>query len=248
MSDADLLQPLDTGLLSHRAKERLQNAIIDGLFGDRLPSEVELARQLGVSRPTVRSALRSLEEDGLITRRRGIGTKINGHIVRAKLTLNRAVGFYDLIKEAGHEPAIAFTRIRPETASLEAATRLQCQPGADLISIDRLFLADGAPAISLVETIGKANLTVDAISDSDVSESIFTFADAYAVKHIDHTVVEIIPAIADRRLAKLLEVKGGDPLLHLLETHYSVENDLMMVSDIYVVDRFVRFCVVRRRT
>jgi GntR family transcriptional regulator len=247
MTEPDLLQPLDTGLLTHRAKERLKNAIIDGLFGDQLPSEVELARQLGVSRPTVRSALRSLEEEGLITRRRGIGTRVNNHIARAKLTLNRAVGFYDLIQEAGHEPAIAYTHVRTDAASLELATKLEAEPGAEVITIDRLFLADSAPAISVMEMILRANVTVSHLTDSDVAASIFTFADRYATKPIDHTVVEIAPAVADSRLAKLLRLKQGEPLLHLIETHYSVENDLMMVSSIHVVDRFIRFRVVRRR-
>ena len=47
--------------------------------GDRLPSEIELSQQLGISRPTLREALRHLEEEGTIVRRHGVGTFVAVH-------------------------------------------------------------------------------------------------------------------------------------------------------------------------
>lgn len=241
----DPLRPLDTDLLSVRVKERLQNGIIDGAFEGLLPSETELARQLGVSRPTVRNALQSLEEEGLITRRRGVGTLINPHVARVRLTLNRVVGFWDLIRDAGHEPSIAYTRLREAPADIELATRLECEPGDTLALIDRLFLADGEPAIAVTETIPRAELR-SPVSADEVAESIFVFAEQHAKHSIDHTVVEIVPAVADARLSELLGVDVGSPLLHLIETCYSRDNHLLMVALVHVVDRFVRFHLVRR--
>lgn len=241
------LKPLDTGLLPQRVKQILVDAIVDGAFDGLLPSEHELARQLAVSRPTVRGALRSLEEEGLVTRQRGIGTRVNPHIARARITLNRVVGFWDLIKEAGHTPSIAYTRIAREPASLDLAQKLGCETGAPLVIIDRLFLADGEPAIVLAEAVQRKDLRGD-VEPDDVHESIFAFADEYAAQPIDHTVVEIAPVVADAPLRDALGARIGDPLLRLIERHYSRSNYLLMVSHIHVVDRFVRFNVIRRRT
>jgi GntR family transcriptional regulator len=241
------LQPIDTGLLPKRVKQVLVDAIVDGAFDGELPSENELARQLGVSRTTVRGALRSLEEEGLVTRQRGVGTRINAHVARARLTLNRVVGFWDLIKETGHTPSIAYTRVRVDTAGLDTTQRMDCSPTAPFVIIDRLFLANGEPAILLAEMIQHKDLTAE-IKPEDVHESIFEFASTYAVEPIDHTIAEIIPVVADAQLAATLAVDEGSPLLRLVETHYTRSNYRLMVSEIHVVDRFVRFNIIRRRT
>jgi GntR family transcriptional regulator len=241
------LQPLETKLLPQRVKQVLVDAIVDGALDGTLPSEHELAKQLAVSRATVRGALRSLEEEGLITRQRGVGTRINAHIARARLTLNRVVGFWDLIQEAGHTPSIAYTRIRSQPAGLQVGQRMGCSPDTPLVVIDRLFLADGEPAILVAEMIQQKDLRRE-IKAQEVHESIFEFASEHAVEPIDHTVVEIIPAVADASLGEVIGMEVGEPLLRLIETHYARSNHRLMVSEIHVVDRFVRFNIVRRRT
>ncbi|WP_030257794.1 GntR family transcriptional regulator [Streptomyces violens] len=59
--------------------ERIVAAIHDGTFppGSNLPSEPELAARLGVSRPALREVLILLQEDGVITRRHGVGSRVN---------------------------------------------------------------------------------------------------------------------------------------------------------------------------
>lgn len=247
MGDFEQLKPLETGPLTDRVKNRISEAIADGVFVDSLPSETELARQLGVSRPTVRGALRSLEQEGLLTRQRGIGTRINPHVARMRITLNRVLGFYDLITESGHTPSISFTRVRTEPAGITVSTRFGAEPEVDVTFIDRLFMADGEPAISVTEMIQARDLR-GPIDEEDIPESIFEFADRFAHEPIDHTVVEIVPTIANADVAEVLALEPGTPYLELWETHYSSSNALIMVSQIHVVDRFLRFNVVRRRT
>lgn len=247
MSSSNALQPINTGLLSHRVKQAILDAILDGAFETVLPSEIELARQLAVSRATVRGALRSLEEEGLITRQRGVGTRVNQHIARARLTLNRVVGFWDLIREAGHEPSLAYTRVREGAATLDVVQRFACAPATTFLMIDRLFLADGEPAILVTENLMKRDLRAE-VSADDVHESIFEFTDVFTEQSIDHTMVEVVPAAADEGLSEELKFGLGDPLLRLIESCYTRENRLILIADIHVVDRFIRFNVIRRRT
>jgi GntR family transcriptional regulator len=71
----DAMDRLETTPLAERAREAILSAILSERFdGDRLPSEDELGKMLNVSRTTIRTALHSLERDGIITRRRAVGT------------------------------------------------------------------------------------------------------------------------------------------------------------------------------
>ena len=78
MTNDNGVQPLRASkiALSAQAKEYLLDLIEEGVYepGMRLPSESELAGQLGISRPTLREALYTLEQEGTIVRRHGVGT------------------------------------------------------------------------------------------------------------------------------------------------------------------------------
>ena len=72
---------LENTPLAERARKAILDAILTGRFeNDRLPSEDDLSKMLNVSRTTIRTALHSLEQDGIVTRRRAIGTTINRHV------------------------------------------------------------------------------------------------------------------------------------------------------------------------
>jgi GntR family transcriptional regulator, transcriptional repressor for pyruvate dehydrogenase complex len=73
---ADAFQELDRRTLAHEAAEHLKQLIVDGTLqpGDKLPPERELSGRLGVSRPTLREAVRALVIMGLLESRHGSGT------------------------------------------------------------------------------------------------------------------------------------------------------------------------------
>jgi GntR family transcriptional regulator len=232
--------------LTDRVREELARSIRGGLFdGGWLPSEPELSEKLSVSRATLRAALRSLEEEGLITRQRGRGTRINSHVVPG-LSLSRVVGMYDLIREAGYMPTIDATTVSIAKATALCMDRLKCGPDAQVLIIDRRFLADDHPAIHIQEMV-LANQVRGMVNASEVPNSIFEFADTFCYQPVEHTVVEIASARADHRMAELLGLHRGDACLNLIETHYSPSGSPFIASDIHLVDRYIRFIVVRRR-
>src|SRR5947207_1711412 len=89
--------------LTQRAADDLRRAIQDGHYEQtgRLPAEPDLARQLGVSRATLRHAISVLQEEGLVTRRHGSGTFVAGRIAELRNNLNVNFGVTDLIDAAG---------------------------------------------------------------------------------------------------------------------------------------------------
>src|SRR5919199_6577798 len=89
--------------LYYQAAQALEQAIEDGRLprGSKLDSELDLAEQLGISRPTMRAAIKQLVDKGLLIRRRGIGTMVAPKPVRRAVALT---SLYDDLKEAGGGP------------------------------------------------------------------------------------------------------------------------------------------------
>ena len=81
---------------------------------DRLPRESVLSEMLGISRTQLRDILASLDREGFITRRHGVGTIINRHVLGAPARMDIEVEFLDMIRQSGHTPGVAFVRAAPE--------------------------------------------------------------------------------------------------------------------------------------
>ena len=77
---------------------------------DRLPRESVLSEMLGISRTQLRDILASLDREGFITRRHGVGTIINRHVLGAPARMDIEVEFLDMIRQSGHTPGVAFVR------------------------------------------------------------------------------------------------------------------------------------------
>jgi GntR family transcriptional regulator len=127
----------------------LVGRIADGAWrpAEALPSEQELARELGVSQGTVRKAMDALAADNLILRLQGKGSYVAEHTQEHAL-----FRFFRLAHPAPHggrvtpEPGRVRVQLRPATRSERA--RLQLDNNAEVVEIRRLRLVEGAPRIS----------------------------------------------------------------------------------------------------
>lgn len=124
--------------------QQLEEAIDAGVLstGQRLEGEVELAQRLAVSRPTVRQAIDRLVEEGLVSRRRGVGTVVVPRRVRRPLALS---SLHDDLEAAGRHPTTTVLAARSETADATVAAALDLKVGAPVLFLERLRYADGAP-------------------------------------------------------------------------------------------------------
>ena len=131
---ARLLEELETGRYSGAAQ---------------LPSELELASDLGVSRTVVRDALSELERDGYLERVRGIGTLVNRDVVRLKNRMDQKLEFYKMIRAIGKEPRSDNVSVTREIASPALVEKLQLQTDVPqtLVFVRRRVLADDTPVL-----------------------------------------------------------------------------------------------------
>src|SRR5260370_20007158 len=140
-------RPLDRNSpipLYFQIAENLKQAIEDGTLkpGERLDNELDLTERLGVSRPTVRQAVQRLVEQGLVVRRRGLGTVVVAPRILRSVALT---SLYDDLSANGRHPATTVLAVREIKADDELASVLTLPAGAAVLSVERLRLADGTP-------------------------------------------------------------------------------------------------------
>jgi DNA-binding GntR family transcriptional regulator len=144
----DRLSPVP---LYYQVSTQLQQMIETGELpiGSRLENEVDLADQLGVSRPTLRRAISYLVEQGLLVRRRGIGTQVVQPKVRRPIELS---SLYDDLRKSGRSPRtqVLSLDVRPATDAL--AQTLGVDEGAPVTHLDRLRF-DGDEPLALMHNV-----------------------------------------------------------------------------------------------
>lgn len=123
----------------------LRQQIEEGVYqpDERLPSESQLGDQFDVSRITVRRALQTLESEGLIYRRQGLGSFVKEHRVRQGLV--RLTDFVEDMQQAGLEASSKVLHFEAEAATPDTAKALGLEVGKKVARLDRLRLGDGEP-------------------------------------------------------------------------------------------------------
>jgi GntR family transcriptional regulator len=241
-AQAVALKELEKVPLAARARASILTAILDDQFEGRLPSEDELAEMLNVSRTTVRAAVQDLEREGLIKRRRAVGTRINRHIGASTLALQRMVGFDYLLREKGHDVRVEISWSRREVTP--KLLPLPWEETKDCCVIEKEYFADDVLALYLRDYIPWQNFA-EVDFEEPLEASVFEFSKRYCERPIDHAVVELAPKVNDGTTGTRLELPSGAPFIRLHETHYSDDAEAIGWSFVDVNDHFIRLEVFR---
>ncbi|HEX6022728.1 MAG TPA: GntR family transcriptional regulator [Solirubrobacter sp.] len=230
-----LVDQVRQGLLEDLMSGRLEP-------GAKLPNENEIGERFGVSRATVREAVLGLMEAGYLARRHGSGTFVT-KAPRSRHALDTTVSYTEMIREAGHEPSVTLlgkTLRDPDAYEIDS---FGLDAGEQVIELERVRFADRRPVIYSRDRIAAAVVR-------DVPEDAF-HGSLYAALHsagreVVRATAELHPTLADARLAELLEVKRGAPLLHIDQTDYDARGHAVMLSlEWHVADAFE--LIVNRR-
>ncbi|MGQ4423926.1 GntR family transcriptional regulator, partial [Streptomyces violaceoruber] len=146
--------------LYFQLSQQLEAAIEHGALtpGSLLGNEIELAARLGLSRPTVRQAIQSLVDKGLLVRRRGVGTQVVHSKVRRPLELS---SLYDDLEAAGQDPGTRVVRNEDVPATAEVAAALSVTEGTGVTVLERLRLTHGQPVAMLCNHLPAGLLELD---------------------------------------------------------------------------------------
>jgi DNA-binding GntR family transcriptional regulator len=212
--------------------------------GSKLPPEPELAEELGVSRPTLREALRSLEEDGFVTRTRGAGTYAT-HRPRLRNNLDVNFGVTEAIAAATMTPGTIESAVHTESATEDQAEALDLLPGDPVVMLERIRTADGRPVVFSCDVVAASRLAASELAKMPLDGSLYDLLERND-QAVENGVVTVEPVHADRAMARRLRIRSGALLLFLRQVDFGREGDPLLLSLEHHVAEAFEFTVVRR--
>ncbi|WP_336669910.1 GntR family transcriptional regulator [Tsukamurella sp. USMM236] len=187
----------------------LEQRCTDGLEpGSALPSERQLCEEYGVSRITVREALRQLVAEGTLVRIRGKGTFVADRPARSRLHL---ASFHEDMRRLGRNPSTVVLQTELRVPPPSTTSALQIRAADKAYHVKRLRLADGVP-IS-VDDAWYPQAIAPGLDAHDLTQSIYTLLRTEYGQAIDRAEQSIGAISSDGELARVLGIAPGTPIL-----------------------------------
>jgi GntR family transcriptional regulator len=212
--------------------------------GQRLPSEPDLAKQLGVSRATLRDAMRTFETQGLVRRRQGSGTFVVGKVQALDSGLEVLESLETMAKRLGLRISVSNLSVEQIKADAISAENLNLAVGTPLLYVRRVICADGRPVAYLVDTLPEDFLHLEDLPvdfHGSVLDLLLGRGDSLKSSRAN---ISAIGATAE--VAKALQIQRGDVLLHFNSQLFDGEGRTVDYSLTYCIPGYFHFHVVRR--
>lgn len=211
-----------------------------------LPRESELASIMGISRTQLRDILAVLECEGFITRRHGVGTIINRHVLKVRNRIDMEQEFLEMIHAGGHTPSVSFVQPGESPATAEEANKLNLAPGTLLVRCKKLCTADKKPAIYCEDMFDRALLKSD-VTVQDFRSPVFQLLQNKCRLNCYMDMAQLRPIVADETLSEILQIAPGTPLLYVEEVDYDIDGNPILFSRQYFVGDYVQHNILRKR-
>jgi GntR family transcriptional regulator len=228
-----------------RLHANLAKLISTTLPGERLPTEPLLAQQLGVSRATLREAMRSFEGQGLIRRKQGVGT----FVVEQTQVIDTGLEVLESIETLSQRihlnvsmDALIMTEIE---ADEQLAGALNVPLGQTLNQVSRVIRADKRPVAFLIDILPLDIVTAEDMK-SQFTGSVLDVLLRRGTPPLANSRTEIKAVDATSDVARALEIQRGDGLLMFVASLSTVNGRVIDYSYSYFLPGYFRFHVIRR--
>jgi GntR family transcriptional regulator len=222
--------------LYYQLAQTMETAIRSGQLssGSHLENEIDLARQLRVSRPTVRRAIDVLANRGLVIRRHGIGTLVLPERVRVP---ERLSSLYDELAEAGRSPMTRVLAYETVASPAEVAASLRLNRGTPVLHLERLRSARGDP-IALMQSFMPLPLR-EIVTEADLARTGLYRLLKQGGIHLRLASQTIGARRAQRREGRLLDIAVGSPVLTMRRISYDDAGlPVEHATHVYAADRY----------
>lgn len=219
-------------------EDRLAADIRSGAWGegDRLPTEAELSSRFGVNRHTLRRAVSSLADRGLLRVEQGRGIFVRENVL--EYLVGRRTRFTENVRRANRAPSGRSLSLRRARADRETAAALQLGVGATVITLETVGEVDGRP-ISLGEHWFPAKLFPNFTAAYEPNHSITAVMEHHGFAEYERAVTKVTAQTPDARDAEILQQPRTRPILYAESVNVDQAGTPLQLSHVrYAADRF----------
>jgi GntR family transcriptional regulator len=233
--------------LTEQVKAHLKERIVNGDFeAGRIPSETELANDLGVSRTTIRDALSRLEQEGSIYRKQGAGTFVNQPGLQIKSRLEEMWSYEEVLRDHGYTPSVRVGELRTEPAHEQLAAGLRIDPGEPVVVMEKLFLENDLPVVLTTNRIPERLVAVR-IRTADGKKPLYELLEDHCERFLSYYLSDIVPVALGNHEAGQLGVARRTPSISLEEVGFDQDNEPVVNATSFFRDDLLRFRLIRRK-
>lgn len=212
--------------------------------GARLVSEPKLAKQLGVSRATLREAMRTFETQGLIRRRQGAGTFVVGKVPVIEAGLEVLESLDTMARRMNLVTTVSDLILEQIDADENFAIVLGVPVGTCLTRVARVMRADTRPVAYLIDVLSEDVLKLQDLPQGFNGSVLDFLLERGNDLRVSRAAISATNATAE--VAKALEIQRGDVLLEFISQLYTVHGRMVDYSMSYFIPGYFHFHVNRR--
>jgi len=235
-------------VLAGHVKRELEEMIINGELspGDKLESELVLADMFGVSRVTLREALKIMESDGLITKKNGVGTFVSmpNPFISGRLEVDFSLS--DAAGAAGMTMDTVNVDYVFRAATSREVKKLSLQNGAIVVCFRRKRYIENK-CIALSYDVLSADIVKEDKAAKLKGRSLYRFLENELGHTLESGDAELSASIATENLAGEMEVEVGSPLLRIEQVDYDIKGGPLLFSVEHYNSRRFKFKIKRHR-
>lgn len=225
--------------------DRLAEIIANTPPGERLPAEPKLAKQLGVSRSSLREAMRTFETRGIIRRRQGAGTYVMAPAEVIETGLEVLESIETQARRLGLPVAMGALHVQHRLPDEKEAEALSVAASTLVVAVERSILLRERPVAYLVDVLPEDVLRPEDVRDG-FRGSVLDLLLARGDPPLGTSRCDIQAVSASPEIARALGIQRGDVLLMLEARLLSQEGHVVDYSLSYFLPGYFRFHVVRR--
>ncbi len=248
------LEPTPDRQLSSRTLSEVCTRVLRGVLrsgavkpGEKLPSEPELGEIFRVSRATIREALRTLERERLISRRRGIGTVVLPELIRKDLSLN--FGITTMMLNAGQHEKIEEIEVGTEEAEEVVASALRLEMGDKVLKLDRVRVVEERPIVWSVDWLPGELLPYKTLERFALGEfgstSLYDFLKYEVSRPVVRGIADLRAILATSNIANKLRIRRGRAVMEMTQTDFDRMDQPVLHSVEYHLPEAVQFHIQR---